>query len=155
MVVQFYCNFQEFRWKWGLQKKAARSEWVSGHNSQIHRLQNFVQLKLKRDCKRWPSVYGVALTHNFMSILWKMTVFIEKSPVTSSNCCKTIKTASILIKLGTNLDLTIAFATTCSGLNFLLPWQRGDISKFPKITMRGTAARFKPPQTQRGTSPFW
>jgi hypothetical protein len=66
-----------------------------------------------------------------------MAVFIEKSPVTSSNCYKinTIKTASTLIKLGTNVDCTIALATTCSGLNFLLPWQRGDISKLPKITI--------------------
>jgi hypothetical protein len=61
-----------------------------------------------------------------------MAVFIEKSPVTSSNCYKTIKTASILIKLGTNVDWTIAFATTCSGLNYLLPWH---ISKLPKITI--------------------
>jgi hypothetical protein len=36
-----------------------------------------------------------------------------------------LKTASILIKLGTSIDWTIAFATTCSGLNFLLPWQQG------------------------------
>jgi hypothetical protein len=70
-----------------------------------------------------------------MSILEKIAVFIEKSPVTSSSCYKTIKTASILIKLGTNVDWTIAFVTTCSGLNFLLPWQRGDISKLPKITI--------------------
>jgi hypothetical protein len=62
-----------------------------------------------------------------------MAVFIEKSPVTSSNCYKTIKTTSILIKLGTNVDWTSAFETTCSGLNFLLPWQRGVISKLPKI----------------------
>jgi hypothetical protein len=62
-----------------------------------------------------------------------MAVFIEKSPVTSSNCYKTTKTASILIKLGTNVDWTIAaFVTTCPGLYFLLPWQRGDISKIAK-----------------------
>jgi hypothetical protein len=62
--------------------------------------------------------------------------FIEKSPVTSSNCYKTIKkTASILIKLGTGVDWIIAFATPCSGLNFLLPWQQGAISKLPKITI--------------------
>jgi 4-hydroxy-3-methylbut-2-enyl diphosphate reductase IspH len=57
-----------------------------------------------------------------------MAVFIEKSPVTSSICYKTIKTASILIKLVTNVDLTIAFATTCSGsgnqLMNLLVWGR-------------------------------
>jgi hypothetical protein len=51
-----------------------------------------------------------------------MAVFIEKSPVTSSNC---YKTTSTLINLGTNVDWTIAFVTTCSDLNFLLPWQRG------------------------------
>jgi hypothetical protein len=39
----------------------------------------------------------------------KMAVFIEKSSVTSSNCYKTMKTASILSKLGTNVDWTIAF----------------------------------------------
>jgi hypothetical protein len=61
-----------------------------------------------------------------------MVVFIEKSPVTSSNRYKTIQTASILIKLGANVDWTIAFVTTCSGLNFLLLWQRGDISKLKK-----------------------
>jgi hypothetical protein len=53
-----------------------------------------------------------------------MAVFIEKSPVTCSNCYNTIKTASTL--------QPIALATTCSGLNFLLPWQQGDISKLPK-----------------------
>jgi hypothetical protein len=37
-----------------------------------------------------------------------MAVFIEKPPVSSSNCYKTIKNASILIKLGTNVDWTIA-----------------------------------------------
>jgi hypothetical protein len=36
-----------------------------------------------------------------------MAVFIEKSPVTSSNCYNTIKTASTLIKLGTNVDWTL------------------------------------------------
>jgi hypothetical protein len=64
-----------------------------------------------------------------------MAVFIEKSSVTSSNCFKTKKKASILIKHGTNVDLTIAFVTTCPGLNFLFPWQRGDISNLPKITI--------------------
>jgi hypothetical protein len=34
----------------------------------------------------------------------------EKSPVTCLNCYKTIKTASILIKLGTNVDWTIALS---------------------------------------------
>jgi hypothetical protein len=49
-----------------------------------------------------------------------MAVFIEKSPVTSSNCYKTIKSASVLIKLGTNVDWTIAFVTTCM-LSFEFP----------------------------------
>jgi hypothetical protein len=70
-----------------------------------------------------------------MSILWKMTVFIEKPLVTSSNCYETMKNASILIKLGTKVDWTFAFVTTCSVLNLLLPWQRGDSSKLPKITI--------------------
>jgi hypothetical protein len=68
-----------------------------------------------------------------------MAVFIEKSPVTSSSCYKTIKTALILIKLGTIVDWTIAFVTTCSVLNFLLPW-------LPPPSN---------PQTEGGTSPFW
>jgi hypothetical protein len=54
-----------------------------------------------------------------------MDLVIEKSPVTSSNCYKTINTASILIKLGTNVEWTIAFVTTFSGFNFLLPLQQG------------------------------
>jgi hypothetical protein len=41
-----------------------------------------------------------------------MAVFIEKSPVTSSNCYNTIKDAPILNKLGTNVDWTFAFVTT-------------------------------------------
>jgi hypothetical protein len=75
------------------------------------------------------------LTHYCMSTFRKMTVFIEKSPVSSSNCYKTIQTALILIKLGTNVDWTIDFVTTCSVLNFLLLWQRVDISKLPKVTI--------------------
>jgi hypothetical protein len=39
-----------------------------------------------------------------MSILQKIAVFIEKLPVTSSNCYATLKNASILMKLGTNVD---------------------------------------------------
>jgi hypothetical protein len=61
-----------------------------------------------------------------------MAVFIEKPPVTSSNSYETRKNASILIKLGTNDDWTIAFVTTCSVLNFLLPWQQENISKLPQ-----------------------
>jgi hypothetical protein len=41
----------------------------------------------------------------------------------------------ILMNLGTNVDLTIAFVTSYSILHFLLPWQWGDISKLPKITI--------------------
>jgi hypothetical protein len=41
-----------------------------------------------------------------------MAVFTEKPPVTSSNCFETMKNVSILIKLGTNVDWTIAFVTT-------------------------------------------
>jgi hypothetical protein len=51
-----------------------------------------------------------------------MAVFIERPPVTSSNCYKTMKNASILMKLGTCVDWTIT-SGTCSILNFLLPWQ--------------------------------
>jgi hypothetical protein len=61
-----------------------------------------------------------------------MAIFTEKPSVTSSNCYETMKNISILIKLGTNVDWTIASVTPCSVLNFLLPWQRGDISKLPK-----------------------
>jgi hypothetical protein len=41
-----------------------------------------------------------------MSILQKMAVLpvIEKPPVTSSNYYETMKNASILMKLGTNVD---------------------------------------------------
>jgi hypothetical protein len=38
-----------------------------------------------------------------MSIIAKMAVFIEKPPVTSSNCYEAIRNASILMKLGTNV----------------------------------------------------
>jgi hypothetical protein len=37
-----------------------------------------------------------------------MAVFIEEPPVTSSNCYETMKNDSILMKLGTNADWTIA-----------------------------------------------
>jgi hypothetical protein len=56
-----------------------------------------------------------------MSILRKIAVFIEKPPVTSSNCYETMKNASIVMKLGTNVDWTIASVTTCSSVNCLLP----------------------------------
>jgi hypothetical protein len=64
-----------------------------------------------------------------------MAVFIEKAPVTSSNCYETMKNASILMKLGTHVDWTIASTTACSIVNFLLPWQRGDVPKLRKITI--------------------
>jgi hypothetical protein len=57
-----------------------------------------------------------------------MAVFIEKPP-------ETMKNASILMKLGTNVDYTTASVTACSIVNFLLPWQRGDVSKLPKNTI--------------------
>jgi hypothetical protein len=53
-----------------------------------------------------------------------MAVFIEKPTVTSSNCFETMKNASILMKLGTNVNYTIASVTSCSIVNVLLPWQR-------------------------------
>jgi hypothetical protein len=64
-----------------------------------------------------------------------MAVFIEKPPVTSSNYYKTMKNASILMKLGTNVDSAIASVTACSIVNFLLPWQRGDVSKLRKKSL--------------------
>jgi hypothetical protein len=64
-----------------------------------------------------------------------MAVFIEKPPVTSSNFYETMKNASILMKLGKNVDFTIASVTACSIVNFLLPWHRGNVSKLPKITI--------------------
>jgi hypothetical protein len=39
--------------------------------------------------------HRICLTHYFMSILWKTAVFIEKSPITSSNCYKTITRATV------------------------------------------------------------
>jgi hypothetical protein len=42
-----------------------------------------------------------------------MAVFIDKPLVTSSNCYETMKNASILMKLGTNVDWTIASITAC------------------------------------------
>jgi hypothetical protein len=68
-------------------------------------------------------------------IVKKYVVFIEKPPVTSSNCYETMTNASILMKLGTNVEWTIASVTACSIVNLLLPWQRGDVSKLPKITI--------------------
>jgi hypothetical protein len=48
----------------------------------------------KKKLKKWMRKIQ-SLTHYFMSILWKMAVFMEKSPVTSSNCYKTMKNTSI------------------------------------------------------------
>jgi hypothetical protein len=42
------------------------------------------------------------------------------------------KDAPIFIKLGTNVNWTIAFVMACSILNFLLPWKGRDISKIAK-----------------------
>jgi hypothetical protein len=39
------------------------------------------------------------------------------------------------MKLGTNVDWTIASVTACSIVNILLPWQRGDVSKLQKNTI--------------------
>jgi hypothetical protein len=65
----------------------------------------------------------------------KMVVFFEKHPVTSSNCYETMKNASILMKLATNVDWKIISLTACSILNFLLPRQLGYFSKLRKITI--------------------
>jgi hypothetical protein len=46
-----------------------------------------------------------------MSILRKTAIFTEKPPVTSSNCYESMKNASILMKLGTIVDYTIASTT--------------------------------------------
>jgi hypothetical protein len=54
-----------------------------------------------------------------ISILWKMTVFIWKPAVTSSNCYKTMKNASILMKLSTYINWPIASVTRCSIVNLL------------------------------------
>jgi uncharacterized membrane protein YwaF len=64
-----------------------------------------------------------------------MAAFIEKPPVTSSNCYETMKNASIQMKLGSNVDWIIASVTACSIIDFLLPWQWGDVSTLPKITI--------------------
>ena len=64
-----------------------------------------------------------------------MPVFSEKPPLTSSDCYKTMKNASIVIKLGINVDWAIVFQTACSMINFLLPWQRGGVSKLPKTVI--------------------
>jgi hypothetical protein len=63
-----------------------------------------------------------------------MAVFIEKPPVTSSDCYENIKKASILFKLGKNVDRTIAFVTANPTVSFMLPWQRG-VSKLPIFTV--------------------
>jgi hypothetical protein len=73
------------------------------------------------------------LTLYDMSILWKRAVFVEKPPVTSSNCYETMNTFSILMKVGTKVDWTISFVKAWSILNFLSPWQCLKIAK--KITI--------------------
>jgi hypothetical protein len=57
-----------------------------------------------------------------------MAIFIEKPPVTSSNCYE-------MMKLGLNVDWTIASVTACSIVNFQLPWQQGDSQNCEKITI--------------------
>jgi hypothetical protein len=47
-----------------------------------------------------------------------MTVFIEKHPVTSSNCYETIKDAAIVIKLGTNGDWYHSLCNSMLNLKF-------------------------------------
>jgi hypothetical protein len=64
----------------------------------------------------------------------KMVDFIEKHPVTSSSY-ETMKNASILMKLETNVDWKMISLTACSILNFLLPWHLGYFSKLRKITI--------------------
>jgi hypothetical protein len=56
---------------------------------------------------------------------------IEKPSVTSSICYEAMKNDSILLKLSTNVDWTMPSVTTCSILNFILQWQRGDVSNLP------------------------
>ena len=73
------------------------------------------------------------LTHCFMRFFWKLPIFTDKLPVASSNSYKTMKNAPIVIKLGTNVDWNVAFQKSHKMLNFLLPWQRGGISKLAKI----------------------
>jgi hypothetical protein len=70
----------------------------------------------------------------FTAATFLMAVFIEKSPVTSSTCYKTIK------YFNTNQTwhkcwLDHCLCKTCLCLNFLSPWQRGDISKLQNITI--------------------
>jgi hypothetical protein len=48
---------------------------------------------------------------------------------------KLYEKASILFKLVTNVDWTIAFVKAYFVLTFFLPWPRGDISKFPQIAI--------------------
>jgi hypothetical protein len=68
-----------------------------------------------------------------MSILQKKTVFIEKPPVTSSNCYETMKNAAILMKLGTNVNYTIA--NRLLNRKFSVTMATGDVSKLPKNTI--------------------
>jgi hypothetical protein len=64
----------------------------------------------------------------------KNAFFIEKSPVTSSNCYKTIKTALILIKLGTNVDHCLC--NNMLSLNFPVTMAtRGHLKIVKKITI--------------------
>jgi hypothetical protein len=61
-----------------------------------------------------------------------MGVFIEKCPVTSSNCYETMKNTSILMKLGTNVDWTISLCNGKLNLKFLVTMATGGRLKLPK-----------------------
>jgi hypothetical protein len=98
----------------------------------------FFEIWNKFDCivdTNYINIDTRALFTCFFNFLPHEHIAIEKPPVTSSNCYETIKNASLLMKLGTNVDYTIASVTACSMVNFLLPWPRGDVSKWPKITI--------------------
>jgi hypothetical protein len=61
-----------------------------------------------------------------------MPVFIEKPHVTSLNCYKTIKNASILIKHGTNVDRTIASVKVLLNCRFTVTMATGGRFKIAK-----------------------
>jgi hypothetical protein len=61
-----------------------------------------------------------------------MAVFIEKAPVTSSNCYETMKNASILMKLGTNVEWNITSVYSMLHLKFPVTLARGGRLKIAK-----------------------
>jgi hypothetical protein len=123
------------------------------------------------------------LTFYHMSILWKMAVFLEKPPVTSSNCYETIKNASILkfpvtMAYAGRLKITILHYFFPSKLiskccNFPMHWERVKdfsalVTRYLKIdlrpflachmskiflAMRGTAAPLQTPKQKGAHSP--